>query len=1130
MIEINNNSIKQYFILYFIIINIFCIRNIISENLSTSTISSLSYPQSLKLINGNILILAKDGFYFYDSLLTTLINSYKFDVEISDVDVLGNTILRQFSQNDKIIICFVSNYLFIFSEEGELISITSLSLDASFFSMTPFTTDDNNYYFFLCYENNDKHLQFLYYSINKTSKTLTKIYTFVSETREVYANNFSCLTMYYESEGFRLVCFINIEVENNGYKVTVSTFKIIDTGASADSNVQISQTNEAIYATNDGQSSYMKSAANDDLSKAMCCLSKQSAPAYCYFYDINKNELTGGDKYFSNCGYLYFGFNIVFYTETKEFIAACKNELCNFKILIFNENLEEIRIKNDDTFNWSLDSCSDSHTFTVIYEKNSGKYFMLTDNFYGSEGYATRYYELPDNFTGSENNEGSPSFSICPLNYFYDEKLKICIFLQKHYINKNSVIYLNDSDYCPDNIPYENATTKECISNCEVSSLIINECFLDNINENNINKTNEIIFLIINDTKFNDSVNLIIGEDYTIYQITNDQNAFQNVSNNISTIDLGQCGNILKNIYNITSILIVKLDIKVLDANSKAVKFELYNPETKEKLDLNYCSNVTIDIYSPAILSQKSIDMFEYGNSQSYDVFDSGDLFYNDLCTKFTSENGTDVILLDRKNNYYNENIILCEDNCEYKNYYIDSNKVQCECNIDENINQLSGKTNFVSQNLSATFFSKSYFSNLKVMKCYKLFFSISEQIKNLGSYILFIFIIFFIVVIVLFYYNHKVKVFRLIYDFCEKKNNGMNAASKPFKLKQSNKLNNKNGNNIIVNNLIFASNINNTKCNNNRMKVENKNIKKIKSIKKKSRNLNSSNPVKIIKSRKVENNFKSESTNKNISNSISKKFTNSKKNSISNLALMINKKKNLPKKNNALILYIDEEMNVLSFEDSLKFDKRNFGVYYWSLLKEKHLIILAFFAKNDYNLVPLKIGFLILSFCLYFIVNACFFTDSTMHNIYEVSGSWKIISHLPIMIYSNLISLVIKTSLRYLALSSKNILLLKKTNNKNILKASYELYKSLQIKFNIFLWLSFLLLLFFWYFIETFCAVYANTQKILIKDTLSSFFLGLIYPFGLNLLPAFFRIQALKDRKKGNKCLFKMSKILALI
>ena len=72
--------------------------------------------------------------------------------------------------------------------------------------------------------------------------------------------------------------------------------------------------------------------------------------------------------------------------------------------------------------------------------------------------------------------------------------------------------------------------------------------------------------------------------------------------------------------------------------------------------------------------------------------------------------------------------------------------------------------------------------------------------------------------------------------------------------------------------------------------------------------------------------------------------------------------------------------------------------------------------------------------------------------------------------------------------------------------------------------------MLFFWYFISCFCAVYKNTQMILISDTFVSFALSMIYPFGLNLLPGIFRIPALKAIKKDKKCLYKISNLVALI
>ena len=77
---------------------------------------------------------------------------------------------------------------------------------------------------------------------------------------------------------------------------------------------------------------------------------------------------------------------------------------------------------------------------------------------------------------------------------------------------------------------------------------------------------------------------------------------------------------------------------------------------------------------------------------------------------------------------------------------------------------------------------------------------------------------------------------------------------------------------------------------------------------------------------------------------------------------------------------------------------------------------------------------------------------------------------------------------------------------------------------------ISILFMLFFWYFISGFCAVYKNTQLILIKDTLISFGLSMLYPFGLNLLPGMFRIPALRSEKKDKKCLYTAGSLLALI
>ena len=74
------------------------------------------------------------------------------------------------------------------------------------------------------------------------------------------------------------------------------------------------------------------------------------------------------------------------------------------------------------------------------------------------------------------------------------------------------------------------------------------------------------------------------------------------------------------------------------------------------------------------------------------------------------------------------------------------------------------------------------------------------------------------------------------------------------------------------------------------------------------------------------------------------------------------------------------------------------------------------------------------------------------------------------------------------------------------------------------------LLLLLFWYYLSMFCAIYKNTQLHLIKDTLISFGLSLVYPFGISLFPGLFRIPSLSNKKGKRKYLYSISKILQLL
>ena len=223
-----------------------------------------------------------------------------------------------------------------------------------------------------------------------------------------------------------------------------------------------------------------------------------------------------------------------------------------------------------------------------------------------------------------------------------------------------------------------------------------------------------------------------------------------------------------------------------------------------------------------------------------------------------------------------------------------------------------------------------------------------------------------------------------------------------------------------------------------------------------------------------------------------------------------------------------DEELNSLEYTEAINLDKRTFLQYYFSLIKKKQLLLFAFCRNNDYNLITLKISLFILAFSLYFTMNAFFFNDDTMHDIYEDESYYNIFYQIPIILYSAIICSIFNSVLRHLSLSESNILSISQENNyQNALLKSEKILKCLKIKFFCFFLLSLVLLLFCWYYISCFCAVYNNTQLILISDSFISFILSMLYPFVLNLIPVLFRIPALRAINKNRKCMYKISNII---
>ena len=146
------------------------------------------------------------------------------------------------------------------------------------------------------------------------------------------------------------------------------------------------------------------------------------------------------------------------------------------------------------------------------------------------------------------------------------------------------------------------------------------------------------------------------------------------------------------------------------------------------------------------------------------------------------------------------------------------------------------------------------------------------------------------------------------------------------------------------------------------------------------------------------------------------------------------------------------------------------------------------------------------------------------MHKMYLDYG--KYIQHIAQIVYSTIASQIIEVILCFLSLTDKHYYEIKNLEYDN----RYELFNILRCvkrKIICFYIFTFLMFLFYWYAVTCFCAVYENTQSAFIKDSFSSFGLGLLYPFFLYLFPSILRNISLKCCKGSLSCLYKFSDII---
>ena len=782
--------------------------------------------------------------------------------------------------------------------------------------------------------------------------------------------------------------------------------------------------------------------------------------------------------------------NICFFDDEYTF----KKETIFYRILNIFDNINNIYIYfNADNYTIIEDK---EYNYKYIIKANKNKQYKndfnnININYTECKKNILKKYELSNedclylliiiNTINETNEQILNEYEI----HFFKDKLKInetCKFETKE-----------SKEACPKDFNFILTTNNKCVKQCniqerengicksryntnnnETEETTINKTFIEEIqNEILVGIKDELINENFNTTNIEKGKDIVIEEKGTKFIITSSENQKNNIDNkNVTNIDLGKCETELKNKYNITGdLFILKIEKEIEGLKVPKIEYEVYsmfNSNKLEQLDLSICQGIKIDIYISFDLKREESDKYDINNG-----------YYNNICYTYTTEDGIDISLSDRKNEYINNNMTLCEENCYFEKYDYEIGKVICSCLTKIKMPFIS-EISFDKNKIIEKFKDIKSLTNVNTLKCYYLLTSKEYILKNVGFFIICPVFVLHLISIFIFFFKEIKKIQQIISDIINNKKNIIKDKAKENPpLKKSKKNKKIKSNNNIITNVIHLGN---------------KKQKKRKKIK---------------KSKQMMETF----------------FDSGRK--INNALNPVTDLNNDNRNNNNIIEFTATELNLMPYENALEYDKRTYCQYYLNLVNTKNIVLFSFYLSNDYNSRLLKFNLFFNMFIIHLGINALFFTDSTMHRIYEDKGSFNFIYQIPQIIYSSLISTILNQIVKILSLTEKNILKLKSLEQ-NIDEESESIKKIIKIKFIFFFVFSFIILLFFGFYLSCFCAVYQNTQIHLIKDTLISFGTSILTPFVICLLPGLFRIPALKSTNK--KYSYNLSKLLQMI
>ena len=495
---------------------------------------------------------------------------------------------------------------------------------------------------------------------------------------------------------------------------------------------------------------------------------------------------------------------------------------CGYNLSCETKNFEKFDIscsrcyKSSKTNNTNCIECNYEEGFYTVFEEN-------TNNCFNNETIKGGYYlekkEIPYKWKKcyekceacKESGNSTNMNCLSCINNLNDSSYRIsltsignCILVCSNgtyqYSNKSSELFQDNY--------MENENEKYVFKSFDITTTLVE--FKSIIKYDLINNVN--------------SSALINGSDFmAVIFSSNDMNPQEQIKKGISTVDLGDCSQVIKAHYNISDeehFIILNIESKRNESkkneenNNKAfnlgknLQIEIYDSSGR-KLDLSVCKeDIKIMKYIGDVTEELNIDSAKNYANSGVDVFNANDSFFNDLCHKYDNKDGKDIIIEDRRADLY-QNATFCQDGCTYRgvDYELMAANCLCDSNFLQNEKNLTYDNKEQSEILTFKTITKSFISNLlnfniDVIFCYKLVFNLKILSKNIGFFSMLVMLLSQMIFLCIFLIKKLKPIQYFLFIFKNKKNDTV-LASPPKNNSLNNNKNAYDNNKIIKNNII---------------------------------------------------------------------------------------------------------------------------------------------------------------------------------------------------------------------------------------------------------------------------------------------------------------------------------------